>query len=550
VVAKLFAGSPGSTERVLAAVRPRLGSPRSETARQATRASWPHGLPNSDGVTRAFNWKGELTGYRVENSFIPLDERNVDARALAERIAAGECVVLDPQIKLAFPVHDKKGTLTGYDTDAGFIPADPNNALFKILRRAIENRSCELGQENLIDAPPKITALIFCIHFARPWPHLVGPLWRNWEYRPTENSHLREFRITILNLPAEPDDLLQHIATSLESSEPTGLYQLIPLRNGLLEIEIPVASLGALFRGERTVGFGWISDHLEDSLQRELVRSGRSTRDGPGIEWLLVHAREYLSRAIVDITNGVISAFCREYGGNIVGYLTEEAFHRSTFVFATRENASNTFYSLNVQPAHSFQLQGEWRVRPLTPASIELNRQLNTDGALLRIRGLIEAGFPHEALSVANAYLEIIAMPVALAAINGDQEAARAVIASGYRDRLEIIESTAVAEPKGYIADALLKFIQVAKSIYPHRNDYMHDLRSVEHEYWRTVDVDRQARILLAPLLDVFEMRVWFGWLFNLIGRLAVLSPSATAAAQRKAKYLSKKASGKAHRPS
>ncbi len=342
----------------------------------------------------------------------------------------------------------------------------------------------------------------------------------------------------------ETEDLFAQVARALGAPRSGGIFgngfQLLPIKRGLFEVDVPVVSLRALFKGERVAGFGLNHAYLEELFEQELVRSGRAAQEGPSIEWLLAHAREYLSRVIVDVTNGVISSYRREYGGDGIGYLNEEAFLRMTPVFARREDASVFFHSLNFQHINSFRLQGEWRERPLTPASVEINRQLNSDGALLRIRGLMEAGFPHEALSVANAYLEVIALPVALAVIVGDQDATKVILTSGHRSRLEIINAAAVVEPKGYVADALLKFISAAKSIYPHRNDYMHDLRSSEHEYWRTVDLDRQAKRLLAPLLDVFEMRVWFEWLFNLIRGISILSPSAIAAAQMKAKSLHK----------
>ena len=500
-------------------------------------------LENVTKVIRTFNWKGEHTGYRIDQTFVPLDQGNSDARALSVKIAEGVCALVDPEINRAVPTYDRKGAVTGYDTDLGFVPAVQNNALFKILEPALKDGSCKLSEPECVIAAPKITDLIFCIPFDRPWPHLVGEFWRSWKYRPNDNSDWRDFAIKLSNLPSESKDLCTLIIKALGATQPPGLLtgrQLLPLKRGVLEVEVSVTSLRPLFKGERAAGFGWKHDYLEDLFQQDLSRSGRTAREGPSIEWLLAYAQQYLSRAVVDVTNGVINAFRREYGGNSIGHLSEDDLERAALVFARRKDASRVLHSLKFQPIQDFQLQGEWRERPATPATVELNRQLNTEGALLRIRGLIDAGFPLEAISVANAYLEMIALPLALAVTVGNGDAQEAVIRAGHRGRLEIINAAAVAEPKGYIFDALRTFMTTAEAIYPHRNDYMHELRSREHDYWRTVDQERQAKRLLNSLLDYFEVRIWLGWLATITTGGSFLSASAIAAAQLKAQSLHK----------
>ena len=144
--------------------------------------------------------------------------------------------------------------------------------------------------------------------------------------------------------------------------------------------------------------------------------------------------------------------------------------------------------------------------------------------------------FP-EAMAVANGYFELIAMQLALVATTGDQNAQELVARAGYRTRVEIIHAAMLAEQKNHLADALSKFIAIAKAIYPHRNDFMHELRSRDHEHWRTVDLERQARRLLDPSLDHFQFQIWIGSLSDLV-RNPMLSSSAISAAQTLARSL------------
>ena len=496
----------------------------------------PVDLGNVTEVTRTYNWRGKHTGYHFANAFIPRDKNNIDARALSEKIAAGDCIAVDPDIKFATPTYGRKGSITGYDTDIGFIPADPNNALFIILQEALEGGSCALGSSDLAKVTPKIAYLVFCVVFDWPWPHLIAEFWRSWKYRPHDKSDWRNFIIRLSNIPAIAGDLFGQIAEALNIDPPTGFSGLTLISNqkALMEIEVPVTALRSVFKGERTVGLGWTGDFVEDSFQQNLVRSGRTLQEGPEIEWLLAHAPEFMSRPLVDVANGVISSFRREYGSKNLGYLSEDALRHTGLVLAKRDDGSKALHRLFHQPAQNFQLKGEWKGWSSVPRPIEFNRQLNTDGARLRIAGLLEAGFPLEAMAVANGYFELIAMQLALVATTGDQNAQELVARAGYMTRVEIIHAAMLAEQKNHLADALSKFIAIAKAIYPHRNDFMHELRSRDHEHWRTSTLKgRQDGFLI----DHFQFQIWIGSLSDLV-RNPMLSSSAISAAQTLARSL------------
>ena len=496
-------------------------------------------LKSEKTVTRTFDWRGEHTGYQVANSWVPLDQKNTDAKTIAEMIASGAFTVLDPEITSAIPTRDRNGKVTGFDTNIGFVPHDKENALYKILELNLNDGKCDLKQSGHVPLQPKITHLIFCITFDRPWPHLAGEYSRSWKYRPNDKINWREFDIKMLNLPITADDLYPHILEALRVEGPNNAvgHQLLPIRKALLQIEIPVASLRSLYKGERAAGFGWIHAFLESSFAQNIVRSGRTTKEGPEIEWLIINAPQFLSRAVVDVTNSVINSFLREYGGQSVGYLSEATLHRALLVFARRVDASVVLHSSKFQPENNFQLQGEWLVGSPTPDTDEPHRlrQYSSEDALFRIRGLIESGFPLEALSIANAFLELIALPLALALAAGNRGAEEEVEKSGYTRRTEIISVGALAQPNDYIREALQKYVGISREIYPHRNDYMHSLRSRNHDYWRTVDLERQANELLDPLLDKFHGGIWLGHLASIITGTSHLTAAAKAAAQLEA---------------
>jgi hypothetical protein len=313
--------------------------------------------------------------------------------------------------------------------------------------------------------------------------------------------------------------------------------KLFPLQQAVLEIGVPVVALRKLFKGERAAGFGANSPFVIFLYELQMVQTGRSAREGPTIDWLIAYGSQYLSRTIVDTANNVSSAFLREYGGMSVGYVSESQLRQRLLCFARREDDSVELHDLRAQMSQGLALAGDWQEMSRAPYRPG-GRQYDFREALARVQNLLDFGFSLEAISVASAALEGLASMLTEALTQGNVTAGKQAARLGYRRCLAIVRAGTQKQSPGYVADALGKFLQLAEALYPHRNKYMHELRSVNYDHRRTIDLEREAYDLLAPLLDTYQQLVWQNHIAAILQRSEHIDAVTFVAAQDKAREL------------
>jgi hypothetical protein len=86
-------------------------------------------------VEAQYNWRGVLTGYRQENSSIPLDPRNSDFQKIQQALNQGACVVAEPTLGNIHKACDRHGEFSGYFTRFGFVPVYQDSHLLRLLSR-------------------------------------------------------------------------------------------------------------------------------------------------------------------------------------------------------------------------------------------------------------------------------------------------------------------------------------------------------------------------------------------------------------------------------
>ena len=481
-----------------------------------------------------FTWRGELEAFIVTNettaTTIPRGNPRFDA--VAARVAAGQCDLLPPRFGVAYETMDGNGHLTGHNTSVGFVPLDPQNPLRVHLIEAI--RSGDARVEPFAgDRLPRLSHVVFCIPFDRPWPHLSGVFHRTWRYRSTPDDKWLNAEVRIRNLPDKPHDTVAEILNAMEVQIPDHNYpSLNSIQNGIIEIEFRVRDLWSLYRTEERAGFGLFESFIKDRFEMDLVRDGRTRHGGPRTQSLIQMSPDFLRRAAVDIANDVTTEFNRDYGGDVVGFVTEEKLYSQRICFGRKLDGGYLLLSLMVVPTNSFKLCGTWHG---VPDQNEYDtKQLSFPALQRRIKSLITGGFSLEALSLANGFFELVARAM-VAGIVAPNAAATEWVAQRhftYDRSMEALEAVVATQPDGYIKVDLCSFLERGREIYQHRNMYMHALKSATHEITRSVDLTRQATSLLTPLINYFESGLFLNRVSLLAQRRSPdLNPDAVAAA-------------------
>ncbi|MDR7146168.1 hypothetical protein [Rhizobium sp. BE258] len=466
-------------------------------------------LDNIRFVVKAYNWQGAVIGYNLldpvnnTQTLVPLDAGNRHYRDLLDKIERGVCEIREPEFTFFSTVNGRGGAVTGHDTNLGFVPADSQNTLRQLLDAAIASRTLEdrgIAPKAIL---PQCSHLKLCLFFPRPWPHLAGPLYTDWRYRSDEDSFWTSVGIRLSNHPDNPQNPMV-AALSWLGLETHPLPDLVPpLQQGLLEVEFSVKDLWALYRSEHRVGFGPFHSSIEDRLQYDLVRYGR-VGDSPDMRTLLALAPMFLRRAAIDVANNVAREFNKEFGGDSVGFIKELDLQQQHLCLLRDEEGIHHFWQFGQQPPHSFNISGSWDVaQPV----VELN-SLPLDVLTNRLRALIDGGFTLEAISVANGFYEQVCRGMVGGIVASDAQARAWVLSSkkfGYDRSRSLLLSTFSEVQDDWVKNSLMKLLEGFDKIYVQRNAYMHALRLVGHDLTRSVDMGRDANLLLKPLLDAFE---------------------------------------------
>ena len=478
-------------------------------------------LSDSLTATKQYNWRGEHVAYQLAGTTIPCDDRNKDYRAVLESIANGQCRAVEPDVTTATKVHSSAGVVTGYDTNLGFVPHDTSNSLYVLLQESARVGNCKIEEPGAVEEnTPKIHTLIFCLVLDRGWQHLAGPLTHQFDYQPNERAKPIKIDVRIRNLPASAEDVLPHVFQSMGIEAPShGSFRFKALQAGMIEIEVPVTLLLKLFRNERARVRDGIEPFFTDSLAQHHVRTGREESRGPEVSWLINMAPYYLTYAVADVANVALQAFALEYGGAVPGHVAEDALVRSSLVFARHAEGHISLHRLQQQGEQSFGLVGEWPVGPtlLRLADEQSRKTLDLFFVASRVRQLFGAGFPMEALIVANAAFEVALEWALSGAVVTHVRAQKLIADKGHSYRLELLTKVVAANTEaGLNTVEFSKFVAALMESNSMRNSYLHQLVVPTNDVWKLAQLDRTVERVLFFITDPHTSFITLGFLISL----------------------------------
>lgn len=479
-------------------------------------------------VIRSYDWRGRIRSFTCGASSIPNDPANTDAKLLLDRIAAGKCEAVDPTLSFAIETRDRIGKLTGYDTNLGFVPLDEQNALFKCVKRQLDEGDVQISAAN--NTIPTTKSVILSVLLDGGW--ITGKSAElPWKYRPHDGAAWIDLNVTIANL--EERDLFPQILHLLGISSPELALSLMPARFSLLSIQLDTKNLRSFFKGERVAGFSKYAPFEEDLFQQDLVRNGRSAAEGPSIRFLIDHVGQYMIRPLVDIVNGVGRVFHNQFTQTSFVHMTERSLMSRFTVARAFENGAR---GIGMFPKQRYRFDGLEAHLPTDAAPDNIPdyslRQYDFRDTIFQLHRLLSCGFPLEAIALGNAFAESLSQAIVEAIVSGDPTALAEVQKRKSHERnLAIIAEAVRHHVDDYLSQSLNKFVRMAKTIYPHRNNYVHKLHSIDHDHWRSVDLQRKAELLLEPMMDHFHGQLLVQHLDGLIVGRVNLNPAANQAA-------------------
>ena len=468
-------------------------------------------------VTAIYNWKGHLTGYKRDNAIIPIDEGNRDYQIIQEGIANGTCIVDEPELGEVTETYNHQGNLSGYRWNGLFVPIDEENRNYQVVKKAIEEGNCTVKitiHERLNSYLPKIDAIIFCIFFNQPWQHITDCYKGKISYRSNSRATYVEYDFRLINLPlSEKLNATNFLLGRYNISKDFFSIIEFSIKSGVLELEVPVNRLLKLFRNEHQLLEENTATFLEDCLSQHIEESGRASK-GPDINWLISLAKTYLQNFIMEVGNRIIEAYTREYGTLPIGYIDKWKIYEETIVINKNKNGDFSIGSFGLQGKQSFNLSGDWQSNSLLQVSQPEKYPTHPQAhALQRVRMLVKAGLHMEALCLLNAFLEVNVKGVLYYCIKSDIEAQKTILEMNHRQRLEILQKIAKAVEDNFLfGKDYISRVENAIEIYKHRNDYVHDLTLPKKEETLSVKQRRALENLMYGFIDVFESERWFGW--------------------------------------
>lgn len=472
-------------------------------------------LENSMIIEAQYKWNGELSGYREDNRFIPLDPRNVDFQKIQQAISDGQCSVAEPALGQISQANDRHGNCSGYHTRFGFVPNYADSHLLKLIDEQLADGRCVLhNPATSAQSEPefKIQKLIFSIIFDQQWTNVSAPFFGELPYASHAKAEQRLFKFTIDNLKFSSSDKLQLLLKKHGVNEgfPISIY---PAQFGLIEIEVPVAELRHLFKGEQRLINTWMLPFHADLLQQHFAQTRRKPKEGPDILWLISHVNLYMSHFVAEFCNKVIEAFRMEYGSNGIQYFSEKNDGYKTVVLSCSESGDFRFQSLMAASQNqSFNLSGEWHSSYL----LRYEEQTKSIGfyqktALSRVAEMVRLGFHAEALGPLNAFFEVVIRWALVNCVKDSVQHSELVLNSGHGYRLSILESMVNAGLDSYICDDYFQgCLLTIKTIYKNRNYYLHALQLPEVTGRLTLMDRRRLEDYFHGFLDVWEQNQFF----------------------------------------
>jgi hypothetical protein len=461
-------------------------------------------------VEAQYNWRGFLTGYRQENSFIPSDPGNSHFQSIQLALNQGACVVVEPTLGSIHNARDRYGKLSGYFTRFGFVPVDQDSHLLGLIKEQIADGRCIVLEPLVKPVEPDfdLERLVLCTILEQPWPHLKGPFKGAMAYASHEHSAERTYHFTIRNLPNAGSDRTQWLLAEHEIQIDSSISW-SSLQFGVLEIDLPIRGLKQLFMGERKLAPSWLAPTLADCLEQHYAQTRRKPAEGPDIAWLIDQIGLYSGHFVVDFSNHIIDAFKREYGfqDRPMQCLTEGNAGSNPIVIGYSKTGSARLLRMVSIPSQNHGLIGEWsneslkRYRDETKSPGFLHKT-----ALMRVSEMVKLGFHPEALAPLNAYLEVAIQWALASCVMNNRDYVAAILNLGHKRRLEILSLIAKSSHDAFLFDDKFRGqITSAEAIYKNRNSYVHAMQLPGVSGRMTLSARRNMEALFHGFLDHFE---------------------------------------------
>ena len=485
-------------------------------------------------VTAIYNLEGDFCAYLLDNKFIPIAPNNGDNLIIKRAIDDGSCILKEPIIEEIIATYNYKGVLSGYIWQHIFVPVpiDESKPFYRMVKTAIDNGSCFIKQpdsEKADRSALKVETIVFCIFFDRPWSHVKNVYEGKIPYKSTKKAEPRIYTFRLINFPLEEglnrfNFLIDYY--SIDSHHQIPFH--MPLQFGMLELEVPVNYLKKLFRNERDHFDDHIAGFINRIVKTHLQESGR--RD-PDTNFLINYAKSYLENFIMEVSNRIIEACTREYGGLPIGYIDKWKIYEETIVINKYEDETYSLGSFSLQGKQNFGLKGEWRSQTSGLLQISEPEKRPThpyDYALKRCRMLLQGGLHIEAFCLLNTLLEVNIKDVLCHCVISDPEIYNFMNSQTiqHRDRLKILNNIVkYTDNIIYNNSAYLIKLKKVEEIYNIRNAYIHALilpeaeeQRPEFERMRYLSIKQRKYLetLMHDFVDVHESNIWFGMQDNL----------------------------------
>lgn len=452
-------------------------------------------------------WDGEHTGYRWEETHVPLAPGNSHFEQIKKSIADGTCDVREPSLGAVTQTVDRHGEPSGYRTPFGFVSMKQPSSLLALIKAQAKDGRCTIVEDvKSTNTGPIFEKLVLSIVLPQPWSDVNGDCSGELPYRSNPAGPERTYRFILRNLPAKQDDRVAMLLASKGVAFRSAL-DFSPHQFGVLDVELPVSGLRALYRGERKA-------NLDDMLLKTLVKQhlAETGRSDPDINWLIQAAELYTTHFAVEFPNRIIDAFHLEYGQVPVRYLVEGGNRIQPVIFGCEANGTCHLISLGHQSHGGIEVPAEWHSSSLRRFNEEAQSSsflLRT--ALRRVAALVILGFHLEALAPLNAFLEVAVLETLTRSVMADQTLASHIERMGHGERLAALMAGADLAQACYPCDESFKeFMRAAKEIYRIRNAYVHSLQAGDGVGRPTLLDRRKLESLFNCFVAPFEQQQLF----------------------------------------
>jgi len=471
-------------------------------------------------ATKAYDWRGDLIGFQCDEhySWVPVEPTLHAYRDLMQKIAARECILQEPHITNVEKAYNRKHVFNGYLYSGMFIPLDNANYLCSLIETSIQNGICRVS-ESVQHKVEMIDSYRVCVTFQSPWRSLESIYEADIAYPTNDKAAPNDYHVRYFNLSMECSDELDLLSKYYSTHNPYPSPIIRPqFRLAILEISIPVKQLRSIFRIQKKLKT--LPEFILDMCEMHLQHTDRSQKEGPSVDWLIQYFPMYSYDVVADIGNRAITAISLDGWDETPKYISQKYYSENHIIYKIHSSGKEELAYFQLNKIDNKFLSGAANVSSTVQHANE-TQSPQFDYAvkykrlpLLRIRQLMSLGLTVEAISLLNSYLEVtfkhmlwkcllnnssslsLKSQCGISAING----------WGYKKSLEVIREVVDAECLNAACTAIFRdYLEKAKSIYKHRNLYLHDLELPDNKSLISHALRTSLEILMNTFVEPYS---------------------------------------------